>query len=67
MKEPIPGTPEYENLFKKVPIPPEILEWAQNNINEEEILAEMREIQETGGLKFSDFEKELEALITTPE
>lgn len=67
MTEPIPGTPEYENLFKKFPVPPEILEWARNNINEDEILAEMREIQATGGLRFSDFEKELESLITTPE
>jgi len=67
MTEPMPGTPEYESLFKKIPVPPEVLEWAKNNFNEDEILAEMREIQETGGLKFSDFEKELESLITTPE
>jgi len=42
---------------------PELLEWALQQINEEEIVTGIREIRETGGLQFNDFIKELEAII----
>jgi len=41
-------------------LPPELLEWARKTFNEEEFLAGIREIRETGGLEFEDFLKELE-------
>jgi hypothetical protein len=44
-------------------ITPEILEWARREFDkygEEELLAEFREIQATGGLELKDFIHELE-------
>jgi hypothetical protein len=41
-------------------VPPELLVWARQNTNEEEIIAAMREVEETGGLEFRDFIDELE-------
>ncbi len=45
--------------FTRVPIDPEILEWARQNIDEEEIMAGIREIEETGGVQLEDFIEEL--------
>jgi hypothetical protein len=42
---------------------PELLEWALQQINEEEIIAGLEEIQRTGGLQLSDFIQELELLV----
>ena len=40
---------------------PEILQWAREQpINEEQIAAELREMEETGGLELRDFIYELE-------
>jgi len=39
---------------------PEILEWARQQFSEEEIVAGLREIRETGGLQLRDFIHELE-------
>jgi hypothetical protein len=36
------------------------LEWAQRQFSEEEIIAGLREIRETGGLELRDFIHELE-------
>jgi hypothetical protein len=44
----------------EAPIPPEILEWARQQVSEEQILADLREINETGGLELKDFIRELE-------
>jgi hypothetical protein len=41
-------------------IQPEILEWARQQLNEEETVAGLREIRETGGLELEDFLHELE-------
>ena len=46
----------------KQPIDPEIIEWAMQNFNLEEALADYREIQLTGGLALSDFIHELELI-----
>jgi hypothetical protein len=46
--------------FPFAKLSPELLEWARQQINEEEIVAGMREIEETGGLELSDFLPELE-------
>jgi hypothetical protein len=49
-----PGGPQ------PIPTPPDVIEWALSQINEEEIAAELREIQETGGYELSDFIHDLE-------
>ena len=43
---------------------PELLEWARSQINEEEIVAGLREFRTTGGLELSDFINELEQEAT---
>ena len=45
---------------KPVTPTPEILEWARNLFTEEEALAGLREIRQTGGLKFSEVIQGLE-------
>ena len=45
-------------------LPPELLEWALQQINEEEIIAGLEEIKKTGGLQFDDFFPELEQAVT---
>ncbi|HEX5271875.1 MAG TPA: hypothetical protein VFW33_15360 [Gemmataceae bacterium] len=42
-------------------IPPEILAWAQQTFDEQEFVADMREIEATGGVRLEDFIRELEA------
>jgi hypothetical protein len=49
-----PGEPEYR------PLTPEFLAWACQGLNEEEIVAELREIRATGGLQLADFIQEIE-------
>ncbi len=52
-----PGAPQPE------PIPPDLLEWARQTFDEEKYLAAVREIEETGGLRFEDFIGEIEERI----
>ena len=47
--------------FPREKIPPEILEWARQTFDEEEFLAQVREIEATGGLPLEDFIAEVEA------
>jgi hypothetical protein len=47
--------------FPREPIPPEILEWARQTFNEEEFLAELREIEATGSVRLEDLIAEVEA------
>jgi len=44
-------------------IPPEIVEWARQTFDEQEFLAQVREIEATGGLSLEDFIVELEARV----
>jgi hypothetical protein len=46
-------------------LPPELLAWALQHIDEEEIRAGLEEIRKTGGLQLSDFIHELEQLAAT--
>jgi zinc-ribbon domain len=39
---------------------PELREWARQQFSEEEFLAGLREVQETGGVELKDFIKDLE-------
>ncbi len=41
-------------------LPPELMEWARQQFNEEEFLAGLREVEETGGVELKDFIQELE-------
>jgi hypothetical protein len=48
--------------FPIEPVPPELLEWARQTFNEEEFLAELREMRaEGGGLQLEDFLAEIKA------
>jgi hypothetical protein len=47
--------------FPREKIPPEILEWARQTLDETEVLAHIREIEATGGVQLEDFLAELEA------
>src|SRR2546425_4146099 len=46
---------------------PEILEWARQRFTDEEVLAGLREIRQTGGLELGDFIHELEQAAGTDE
>jgi hypothetical protein len=48
-------------------IPPALLEWIKRNTNEEEILAGIREIRETGGFQLEDFIHEIEEKVKSRE
>jgi hypothetical protein len=61
-----PPTPEPETTaLPSGKLPPELLAWALQDINEEEIRAGLREIQETGGLELRDFIHELEQIVAS--
>jgi hypothetical protein len=51
----------------KYETPPELLERARQTFNEEEFLAGVREIEETGGLRLEDFIDELEEEVRRRE
>jgi hypothetical protein len=57
----IPDQSKEAEPFPRETIPPEILEWARQTLDEEEFLARVREIETTGGLRLEDFIAELEA------
>ena len=54
---------ELRRKWKNPPLTPEFRAWALQDFNEEEFLAGMREIEETGGLEFTDLIHELEQII----
>ncbi len=55
------GQPNPSEPFPREAIPPEIVEWARQTFDEEEFLAQIREIEESGGLQLDDFIAEIEA------
>jgi hypothetical protein len=57
LMKPDPSNPP--EPFPREPIPPEMLAWARQTF-EEEFLADIREIEATGGVKLEDFLTELE-------
>jgi hypothetical protein len=57
MKLDPPNPPE---PFPRETIPPEILAWARQTFDEKEFLADMHEIDATGGVRLEDFIAELE-------
>ena len=47
--------------FPREAIPPEMLAWARQTFDEAEFLADIREIEATGGVRLEDFITEVEA------
>jgi hypothetical protein len=58
-----PDQSNHPEPFPREGIPPEILEWARQTLDEEEFLAHVREIEAMGGLRLEDFIAELEARV----
>ena len=56
-----PEQSNHSEPFPRERIPPEILEWARQTFDAEEFLAQVREIEATGGLRLEDFIADLEA------
>lgn len=56
-----PDSPNPSEPFPRETIPPELLEWARQTFDEEEFLAEIREIETTPSLQLEDFIGEVEA------
>jgi len=46
--------------FPRETLPPELLEWARQTFDEEEFLAQVHEVEASGGLRFEDFIQEIE-------
>ena len=53
--------------WPREPIPPALMAWARRTINLEEIEAEIREVQETGGYQLEDFIHEIEERVNSRE
>jgi hypothetical protein len=56
-----PDEPNQSEPFPREAIPPELVEWARQTFDEEDFLAQVREIEATGGLQLHDFIAEVEA------
>jgi len=56
-------TLEPRNVVPDGKLPPDLLAWARQTFNEEEFMEEVREIRETGGVRFEDFIGEIEARV----
>ena len=56
-----PNPSNQSEPFPRERIPPEMLEWARQTFDEEEFLAQVREIEATGGLALETFLAEVEA------
>lgn len=56
-----PDSSQPSEPFPRERIPPEVLEWARQTLDEQEFLARVREIEVTGGLRLEDFIAEVEA------
>jgi hypothetical protein len=56
-----PDHSNHPEPFPRERIPPDILEWARQTLDEAEFLAHVREIEATGGVQLEDFIAELEA------
>src|SRR5437660_11317193 len=47
--------------------PPDLMEWARQTFSEEEFAQEVRQIEQTGGVKFEDFIGEIEEAVKRRE
>lgn len=46
-----------------VPVPPDLLAWARQTLDIEEVEEQIRQIEQTGGKRLEDFIDELEAVV----
>jgi hypothetical protein len=58
----IPDRSDQPEPFPREKVPPELLEWARQTFDEDDFLAQVREIKATGGLALEDFIDELHAI-----
>jgi hypothetical protein len=56
-----PDQSDHSEPFPREKIPPEVLEWARQTLDEEAFLAHVREVETTGGLRLDEFIAEVEA------
>jgi hypothetical protein len=56
-----PDESNHSEPFPRERIPPDLLAWARQTVDEAEFLAHLREIEVTGGVQLEDFIAELEA------
>jgi hypothetical protein len=56
-----PDPSDHPEPFPRERIPPDLLAWARQTFDEEEFMAQVREIEATGGLRLEDFIAEVEA------
>jgi hypothetical protein len=56
-----PDQPNPPEPFPREAIPPELLEWARQTFDEDEFLAQVRELEAAGGFQLEDFIAEVEA------
>jgi hypothetical protein len=56
-----PDQSDHSEPFPRERVPPEVLEWARQTLDEETVLAHGREVEATGGLRLEDFIAEVEA------
>ena len=62
-----PPDPSDAELFRKIPVPPEVVAWARATTTEEETLALLVEAQTQGGYTIDDLLPMLEAIIKGAE
>ena len=53
--------------FPRVAIPQEILEWARAHIDEEQIAADLLDVEKTGGMELREFIAELKTIAGCDE
>lgn len=61
-----PDKPNTPPPFPVEPVPPDLLAWARQTLNVEEILKEIREVQANGGFTLDEFFHEIEAAVKKP-
>jgi hypothetical protein len=54
------GQPDKPEPFPRDRISPELLEWARQTFDEREFLAQVQEIEKTGGVRLEEFIAEVE-------
>ena len=57
----MPPTPPDADLPPAQPVPPDLLAWARQTLDVEDILEQVREIQRTGGHSLESVIREIEA------
>jgi hypothetical protein len=67
MNSDLPGGPPPDQPRPQHRLSPELRQWALQDLNEEEICAELQELREKGGLELHEFIQELEQVLRDSE